>query len=110
MNVKSNSGQPFKLDVKKIAVIVLILGIAGYQWYTQNKSDNPKLAVENGQVDGTTATLPHDYSVDFQTDSKSSNGAQSKNGNATSKPATKRNESFLKPARGQNLKSPAGLI
>jgi hypothetical protein len=89
----------------------LVLGIAGYQWYTQNKADNQKVAVGNGSVEGGTATLPkHDYSVNFPADNNSKSVSQSKTGTSKSQATTNSNEPFLKPAGGRNLKSPAGLI
>jgi len=122
MNVKSNSGKPFKLDAKKIAMIVLVLGIAGYQWYTQNYPSKKSTAGgETAQVD--TQDRPasgHDYQVNFPADKKQdskkdtrSNSVQGKSNGSSSAQVKTENQPagpYLKPDGGRNLKSPAGLI
>lgn len=111
MNVEANpTGKPIKFDWKKIAVIAVVLAVAGYQWYAQNYPSE-QLAVETGQS-GTFSD--DDYQVKTLPDA-TANGEVSAKTDTNSKPnfkplKSKTSEPYLKSAGGKNLKSPAGLI
>ncbi len=105
MNVKE---QPtlnhFKFAWKKIAAIAIVLLIGGYQWYTQNNSDDKPALVETG-----TSGPSADESRGLKpATSKGGNTDPRKTSNAT--PGFPTVGPYLEPAGGKNLKSPAGLI
>ena len=114
MNVASKS-KP--LNWKKILIIALVLGVAGYQWYAQNlkkpPADNHGGVAANGDDTKYNAKLPDGFN------SKPENQAQP--GNGSSQPpafskdssggaAASSNQEFLVSIGGDNLQSPAGLI
>ena len=103
MNVKANSK---KLDWKKIAVIALVLAVAGFEWYRQNYPAGQPVAVNSG---GSGTLTDKDYQVNFPAD----DGTQKSTGDQTNDSRTtplKPAGPFLKSSSGKNLKSPAGLI
>ena len=66
MNIDSSTQpiktKPIKFDWKKILIIAVILGIAGYKWYQENKTD-PQREVATTTVDDEryNAKLPDDF-------------------------------------------------
>lgn len=88
MNVES---KPLKLDWKKIAVIAIVLGIAGYKWYTESGSTNASLGSGPSATDSTSGEV-----VNLPVGERVGN--------------EKTPEAYLKSVGGKNLKSPAGLI
>lgn len=111
MNFKS---KPKKLDWKAIGLIVLVLAITGYQWYTKNYPAGEPVAAGADRSGTFTAD---DYQVNFPADDRS----KSDSGKPDLKfkplvPTNTDNDSgktsgpFLKSIGGKNVKSPAGLI
>ncbi|MFK7766628.1 MAG: hypothetical protein AB8B55_05355 [Mariniblastus sp.] len=125
MNVQS---KPFKIDLKKIAIIAVVLSIAGYQWYVKNNPAKPAVAggdkIENRS--------PDEYKVNFPNseksgNEKSSNGklglkipdfgnsdsGKTRPGKSTSGSSAKKSSTDSGPylkASGRNQESPEGLL
>lgn len=102
MNVKSRST---KLDWKKLAIVAVVIAIAGYKWYTDNQQAQPELAGAASQ----STRSPDEYKINFP-GADAPAAKQSKNGADPSGRITAATSRYLKPAGGKNLKSPAGLI
>lgn len=135
MNVQAKSKKP--VDWKRIILVAIVLGVAGYTWYSENFAGNDGgTAVAEKEE---TLDSDNDYSVTAQfpnasddasksqnskprdskpRDSKPKNSNQfepikSSNSSASSNSNNnKKNKSgpFLSSAGGKNKKSPAGLI
>ncbi|MFT5299412.1 MAG: hypothetical protein ACI87E_003196 [Mariniblastus sp.] len=127
MNAKSNHGKPFKLDWKRIGIFVIVIGVVGYQWYTEKSSDSDSVAfatkpLDNGDQESFSKA---DDEVNFPTQ-QDGNSKQAKGGDRqiqdnrptktnsansqTNQQQPKKSGSYLLPAGGKNLKSPGGLI
>jgi len=93
-----------KLDWKKIAFILLLVGIAGYKYYTSNIAA-PQVAETETNQSGN-----GDYEVKFD-EKKAGNDSQSKN-DLKFKPLNNSNSQNSKPylTSGRNRESPAGLV
>lgn len=127
MNVKA---KPFKLDLKKIAFIVILLAIVGYKYYADNIA-KPQVAEANSQSttqEPAQKKFPSDaYQVNFPESKSSSGKTKSDNGfkftpqkpsgsgtqsqsSTTNSQQKNSNKPFLISSGGRNKKSPAGLI
>ncbi|MEM9943467.1 MAG: hypothetical protein AAF939_18030 [Planctomycetota bacterium] len=101
-------GKNGKIDWKKVAVVLLIVAIAGYRWYSETA--NPPQ--ENG--DGGTAVVKKqdpkfsddDYNITFDPEKDLGDPNFSKSEN----PKSKSNRPYLLPGKGKNLESPEGLV
>ncbi len=98
MNAQSKR---LKLDWKTIAVIAIVLGVSGYQWYTGNSLTDSNERPDAGQ-------LATESGNGLEGEAKNAN--QSPMGSARKSVDAAPAEAFLKSAGGKNLKSPAGLI
>lgn len=109
MNFKSKSDSP--LDWKKILVVIVVVGLAGYTWYTEGKSENGnEVAVFNDDSrseEPGDAQRPSDRDADFgrtNTDSRDANLDSASNDSAST------DSEFLVSIGGDRFQSPAGLI
>jgi hypothetical protein len=118
MNITSDetdfSASPKKIDWKRIAIIAVVLGVAGYTWYSENFGDNQGGGAAVAERQPQNNAADKDYEITF--DASKNFGSKDLNSSAKSNSRTGGSKStssgpYLKPTgKREDLQSPAGLI